>query len=126
MSRYEKIDDLIDEEVNQRLVAMMNEYVDIISKKHAISKDLLLKDIPETFSGMICKGTKTDGRRCTFKGIHSGYCRHHATQVGRLKRTSLTRSHSHNHGPEMMYVKNCPGCAFSNELIDLGTMIGNE
>ena len=39
MSRYEKIDVLIDEEINQRLVAMMNEYVDIISKKHGISKN---------------------------------------------------------------------------------------
>ena len=50
MSLHEKIAELIDEEVDQRLVGMMNEYVEIISKKHGISLDLLLKDIPNTFS----------------------------------------------------------------------------
>ena len=34
MSLHEKIAELIDEEVDQRLVGMMNEYIDIISKKH--------------------------------------------------------------------------------------------
>ena len=73
MNLHEKIADIVDEELNERLVSMMNEYIEIISKKHGISMDLLLKDIPETFSGTICKGTKTDGRRCTFRGIHGGY-----------------------------------------------------
>ena len=81
MSVSDRIMDIFDEELNERLVSMMNEYIDIISKKHGISMDLLLKDIPETFSGTICKGTKVDGRRCTFRGIHSGYCRHHAAQA---------------------------------------------
>jgi hypothetical protein len=126
MSVSDRIMDIFDEELNERLVSMMNEYIDIISKKHGISMDLLLKDIPETFSGTICKGTKVDGRRCTFRGIHSGYCRHHAAQANRLKHMSISRSHSHNHGPERMYVRGCPGCELTNELIDLGTMIGNE
>ena len=37
MSLHEKIAELIDEEVDQRLVGMMNEYIEIISKKHGIS-----------------------------------------------------------------------------------------
>jgi len=126
MSLYDRIADIFDEELNERLVSMMNEYVEIISKKHGISMELLLKDIPETFSGTICKGAKVDGRRCTFRGINDGYCRHHATQVNRLKHMSIVRNHSHTHSPELMYVKDCPGCIFSNELIDLSTMIGNE
>ena len=126
MNPYEKIMETVDEVLNERLVSMMNEYVDIISKKHGISIDLLLKDIPETFSGTICKGAKTDGRRCTCRGIHQGYCRHHAVQGTHLKHMPISRNHSHNHSPELMYVKDCPGCNSSNELIDLGTMIGNE
>ena len=74
MSLYDKIIELFEEEVNQRIVSIMNEYVTIISKKHRISLDLLLKDIPEIFSGTICKGTKNDGRRCTFRGTNNGYC----------------------------------------------------
>jgi hypothetical protein len=58
MNLHEKIADIVDEELNERLVSMMNEYIEIISKKHGISMDLLLKDIPETFSGTIWKGTK--------------------------------------------------------------------
>jgi hypothetical protein len=127
MSLHEKIAELIDEEVDQRLVGMMNEYVEIISKKHGISMDLLLKDIPKTFSGTICKGTKrNDGKRCTFRATDNGYCRHHSMQGNRLMCTSLVRSNSHNHGPERGFVENCPGCELSKELIDLGTMIGNE
>ena len=45
MSLYDKIIELFEEEVNQRIVSIMNEYVTIISKKHGISLDLLLKDI---------------------------------------------------------------------------------
>jgi len=127
MNLHDKIADIVDEELNERLVSMMNEYIEIISKKHGISMDLLLKDIPETFSGTICKGTTNDGRRCTFRGIRSGYCRYHSTQGNRLKyRSSIPRTNSHIHGPEQMYVKGCPGCEISNELIDLDTMIGNE
>ena len=127
MSLHEKIAELIDEEVDQRLVGMMNEYIEIISKKHGISMDLLLKDIPKTFSGTICKGTKrNDGKRCTFKAIDNGYCRHHSMQANRLTHSSLIRTNSHIHGPERGFVENCPGCQLSKELIDLGTMIGNE
>jgi len=46
MNLHEKIADIVDEELNERLVSMMNEYIEIISKKHGISMDLLLKDIP--------------------------------------------------------------------------------
>src|SRR6056300_889466 len=110
MSMYERIMDIFDDELNERLVAMMNEYVEIISKKHGIAMDLLLKDIPKTFSGTVCKGTKkNDGRRCTFRAGRDGYCKHH-----------------HTHGPEQGFVEGCPGCAISKELIDLNTMIGNE
>jgi hypothetical protein len=126
MSLYDKIMELFEEEINQRIVSIMNEYVTIISKKHGISLDLLLKDIPDTFSGTICKGTKTDGRRCTFKGARNGYCKHHSDQHNRLNCMSIARTNIHTHGPEQPFVHGCPGCERSKELIDLSTMIGNE
>lgn len=127
MSLYDKIIELFEEEVNERLVGMMNEYIEIISKKHGIAMDLLLKDIPKTFSGTICKGTRTDGKRCTFKGIHDGYCGHHVTQhTQRLKMVSIHRTHAHTHGPEKSFVRGCPECEFSNGLIDYSTMVNNE
>lgn len=126
MSLYEKIMDVIDEELNQRLVSMINEYATIVSKKHGISMELLLKDIPDTFSGTICRGTKHDGKRCTFKGVHDGYCKHHAVQKKRLQQSFVKRTNNHTHGPERFFVRGCPGCELSNELIDLGTIINNE
>ncbi len=126
MSLYGRITDIVEEEINQRLVVMMNEYVNIISKKHGISTELLLKDIPEPFTGAICKGIKNDGHRCQFKGIYEGYCRHHTKNQKRGELMRIPRTTSHIHGPDQMYVKGCPGCEISNELIDLNTMIGNE
>ena len=126
MSLHEKIAELIDEEVDQRLVGMMNEYIEIISKKHGISMDLLLRDIPKTFSGTICKGTKrNDGKRCTFR--RSKMVTVDITPCSEGSHTlPLIRSNSHTHGPEKGFVHGCPGCELSKELIDLGTMIGNE
>jgi hypothetical protein len=126
MSLYEKIGDLIDEEVNHRLVAMMNEYIEIISKKHGISTELLMKDIPGPFTGTICKGVKNNGHRCQFRGVFDGYCKHHIKNNNRGEFRVIPRTNSHIHGPDQMYVKGCPGCEVSKELIDLNTMIGNE
>lgn len=127
MSLYEKIAELFDEEVNQRLIDMLNEYIEIISKKHAISAELLRKDIPKSFSGTICKGTKkNDGKRCTFRATENGYCKHHTMQAKDIFCSSIKRTSSHNHGPEQGFVKGCPECEFSNGLIEYSTMISNE
>jgi len=67
MSLHDRIADIVDEELNARLVSMMNEYVEIISKKHGISMDLLLKDIPEIFSVQSVKVRKPTG-----DAVHSG------------------------------------------------------
>lgn len=126
MTLYDKIGELVEEEVNERLVTMINEYVTIISKKHGISLELLLKDVPENFSGTICRGTKADGKRCTFKGLHNGYCKHHADQNVPLKCTTIPRTFTHNHGPEQRFVLGCIACERSKELIDLSTILNNE
>jgi hypothetical protein len=120
MSLYEKITKLVDEELEDRVNSILNEYAEKISKKHGISLDILLKDIPEGYTSTVCKGTKADGHRCTFKSIYNGYCRHHKTQGERLCQRTFSSTSIHNHGSEQMFVRGCPGCESSNGLIDLG------
>jgi hypothetical protein len=120
MSLYDKITKLVDEELEDRVNSILNDYAEKISKKHAIPLELLLKDIPEGYTSTICKGTKSDGHRCTFKAIYGGYCRHHKAQGERLCQRTISNSSLHNHGPEQMFVRGCPGCESSNGLIDLG------
>jgi hypothetical protein len=123
MSLYDKITDLVDEELEHRVNAIINEYAEIISKKHCIALDLLLRDIPKVHTGSVCKGTKTNGQRYTFRGVHEGYCRHHTGQRDRLKQRTMSCSSIHNHGPEQMFVRGCPGCEAPNELIDFDSII---
>lgn len=121
MSFLDKISKLLDEEVEDRTNAAMSEYAMTISKKHGIALDLLLKDIPSTYTSTICKGTKgKGGQRCTFKAVSNGYCRHHMAQGDRICQRSFSSASVHNHGPEQMFVRGCPGCESSKELIDLG------
>jgi len=126
MSLQDKINELIEEEINLRLVDLMNEYVNLISKKHGIAIDLLLKDIPKTVSGKICKGVRNDGRRCTRKGIHDGYCGMHVAQNISIKCLPVNRTGGHTHGPDKMFVEGCQECLFSKELIDLNSLFNNE
>ena len=100
---------------------MVNEYAEKISKKHGIPLEQLLKDIPESYTITTCKGSKNNGQRCGFKAFENGYCKHHASQGQRICKRSFSSTGSiHNHGPEMMFVRGCPGCEASNGLIDLG------
>jgi hypothetical protein len=120
MSLHDKITQLIDEELEDRVNSIINEYALTISKKHQISLDLLLKDIPTTYTSTICKGTKANGQRCGFKAIQNGYCRHHLEQGMRICQRTMSNSSLHSHGPEKMYDPNCPACQSSSELRDLG------
>lgn len=120
MSLYEKITKLVDEELEDRVNSILNEYAETISKVHGIPLDQVLKYIPTTYTSTVCKGTKSNGHRCTFKSTENGYCRHHKTQGERLRHRVMSNSSLHNHGPEQMFVRGCPGCESSKELIDLG------
>lgn len=120
MSLIERITKLVDDELEDRVGVIINEYASNISKKYGISLDLLLRDIPESYTSMTCKGTKSNGHRCNFKASDNGYCRHHRSQGDRITVRSISSSSLHTHGPEQMFVRGCPGCESSNELIDLG------
>ena len=121
MSLYDNVVKLMDEALEERINVVVNEYAEKISKKHGIPLEQLLKDIPESYTITTCKGTKNSGQRCGFKAFENGYCRHHASQGHRVCQRSFSSTGSiHNHGPEIMFVRGCPGCEASNGLIDLG------
>jgi len=120
MSLYEKVIKLMDEEIEERINIVVNEYAEKISKKHGIPLEQLLKDIPESYTITTCKGTKNNGQRCGFKAFENGYCKHHISQGKRICQRVFSNSSMHNHGPEHMFVRDCPGCNSSNGLIDLG------
>ena len=119
MNLHDKITKIVDEELEERVNLIMNEYALTISNKHAIPLDQLLKDIPTSFVSTTCKGTKRNGTRCTNKAIHNGYCGMHKVQGEKICHRVLSSSNLHNHGPEQMFVKGCPACEVSKELIDL-------
>jgi hypothetical protein len=84
MSFRIKIVEVFEEELEARIDIMMTSYAEIIANKYQIKLASLLKDIPILSSNPICKGTKPDGSRCTFKSNPGGYCGKHQKQVIKL------------------------------------------
>jgi len=126
MSYRDKIIELFDEELTQRMDILMTKYADIISKKYAISLDLLLRDVPVISTVSLCKGTKPDGSRCVFKGIHDGYCGKHITSGSRIRQRVHDSHNGHSHGPEILFSHECPECNKTKQLIDLSSIFNNE
>jgi len=123
MSLYEKVTTLVEEELEDRVNTIINEFAEKIHKKYSIPLEYILKEIPENYTSNLCRGTKNDGKRCTFKAFENGYCKHHKSQGERLTRRSISSSINHTHGPEIMFDNNCPACIASKELIDLNDII---
>ena len=92
MSLNEKISDLLEEELKLRMDLLLTEYAETISRKYQISLHLLLKDIPCVSVTSTCMGTKPDGSRCTFKGIHNGYCGSIKNKAKKLNRDFMRLS----------------------------------
>ena len=87
----EKIETLIEHEVNRQVQEALSNYADMISKSYKIPLSLLLRDIPTikhldttttTFdtSSTACLGLRSGNKRCKMNGKYEGYCRHHFTQ----------------------------------------------
>jgi hypothetical protein len=126
MSYSERIIELFDEELKHRIDILMTQYADVISKKYAISLDLLLRDVPVLSTNMMCKGTKPDGSRCAFKGIHEGYCGKHIKAGSRIRQRIHESHNGHTHGPEVLFSPGCVECNKSKQLIDLSAIFNNE
>lgn len=130
MNFRDKISEVIEEEFENRIDTALTGYAEIIANKYQIRLASLLKDIPTFSTNPICRGTKPDGSRCTFKGTYDGYCGKHQKQGAQIKqRTHETIINGHTHGPGFRNVVGCPGCEKSSSskgLIDLDSIIDNE
>lgn len=129
MSSCNRVIEVFEEELAARIDILMTSYAEIIANKYQIRLASLLKDIPVLTSNPICKGTKPDGSRCTFKGMHGGYCGKHHKQGEKIKQRIHESIDGHIHGPGFTNVIGCPGCeksASSKGLIDLDSIIHNE
>ena len=92
----------VEQRVNERILTYSEnmiqvkiaEYATIISKKHGISLNLLLRDIPLSKDGScLCKGTKLNGKLCTkFVEKGAGYCGFHMEQKQKVQPLSITHS----------------------------------
>ena len=135
-----KIAKLMEDEVERRVSARVdaltieyNEkldgYINYVAKHHGISKDLLLRDVPELTDRTRCKGVKKDGVRCTRKGTHEGYCTLHLYQKVKLQPMVIDSvATTHTHGMEVLYDHMCPACVEQDrkKLIDLNSILFNE
>jgi len=130
MNFRDKISEVIEEEFENRIDTALTGYAEIIANKYQIRLASLLKDIPTFSTNPICRGTKPDGSRCTFKGTYDGYCGKHHKQGEQIKqRKHVTIINGHTHGPGFRNVVGCPGCEKSSSskgLIDLDSIIDNE
>jgi hypothetical protein len=134
MSLFEKIQELIESEVQRELM----KYAQVISKKHDISLKLLLQDIhargevqadtPAQATGQ-CLGVTAKKTQCTFSGKHGGYCARHVSQR-KVAKTVVQETveeknpHVGHTMKECMFLAGCPACEKSrkssqNLLIDI-------
>lgn len=117
----ETVEDAISSHCEERL----NQTLVNISKKHQISLELLLREIPQIDGEERCRGKKHTGDRCSFKAGENGYCKFHQQQATNSKSRCLPSLQLHNHGPEKMFVPGCPGCE-QKGLIELGRLFSND
>lgn len=130
------IEDEVERRVSTRVDALTIEYnekldgyINYIAKHHGVSKDLLLRDVPDLTDRSRCKGVKKDGVRCTRKGTHEGYCTLHLYQKQKLQPIVVNSfGTSHTHGMDILYDQNCPACQDQDKkkLIDLNSILCNE
>ena len=119
-SLTEKIEDLIEQEVNKQVQEALSNYADMISKSYKIPLSLLLRDIPNVkprdqttcdVSAGTCLGLRSGNKRCKMNGKYEGYCRHHFTQKQKIQPVQITQGEvRHNHGFPPMYQDGCPAC----------------
>ena len=136
----QKVARMIDDEVERRVRTevgaitleyndKLDGYINHIAKHHGISKDLLLRDVPEFTDRTRCKGVKKDGVRCTRRGTHGGYCTLHLHQKQNLQPIVVVNSmNSHTHGMDILYDPTCQACQEQErkKLIDLNSILFNE
>lgn len=99
---------LITDQVDIKVEKKLSVYIDIISRKHGISRSELYKDLNALLEKEpLCQGLKRDGTRCKNKATAEGYCAKHFEQ--RRCTTPVVLQSAHNHNPDH-FCATCPAC----------------
>jgi Fe-S-cluster containining protein len=109
-----KLKKVIHDRITNYVEEFFDEYLSTVNKKHGISLELLLRDLPERFEQTRCKGLKKNGTRCTHKATDEGFCRWHVDQkrvktVAVMNRANQATT-GHNHPMSIPYMHDCPAC----------------
>lgn len=102
---------LITDQVDIKVEKKLSVYIDIISRKHGISRSELYKDLNAILDTKepLCQGLKRDGTRCSKKATVDGYCATHMEQ--RRCTTPIVLQSTHNHNLQQMpFSASCPAC----------------
>ncbi|AUT19161.1 hypothetical protein DSLPV1_190 [Dishui lake phycodnavirus 1] len=100
---------LITDQVDIKVEKKLSVYIDMISRKHGISRSELYKDLNAILEKEpLCQGLKKDGTRCKHKATSNGYCYKHYEQ--RRCTTPVMLQSAHSHSPEIPFDATCPAC----------------
>lgn len=116
MSLVDKIQELIEFEVQKRI----NQYAQVVSRRHDISLKLLLEDI-KGVSGINpgqCMGLTAKKQQCRMSGPHDGYCMRHHNQkkITTIVSPSMYNKHVGHTLTESMFLQGCPACEKSKSI----------
>ena len=100
---------LITDQVDIKVEKKLSIYIDIISRKHGISRSELYKDLNAILEKEpLCQGLKRDGVRCKNKATMEGYCAKHCQQ--RRCTTPVILQSSHTHSTDIAFSPTCAAC----------------
>lgn len=100
---------LITDQVDIKVEKKLSVYIDIIARKHGISRSELYKDLNAILEKEpLCQGLKKDGTRCRHKATAEGYCTKHFEQ--RRCTTPVILQSTHNHSLDVPFSATCPAC----------------
>jgi hypothetical protein len=129
MSRFERIEAFIEEEVKIQL----NRYAQIISKRHDISLHLLLQDLGNLSVSVVedeqkrkkgqCLGITATKKQCKTSGKHEGYCFRHVLQKPVKKSLNVATDDGIKHVGhalnECLFLPGCPACDKQSPKLNL-------
>ena len=118
-----KLKRIVRERIDEYIEDYIHEYLQKLHRRHGISLENLLRDLPENLASRRCRGVQKNGKRCQKQSIEDGYCALHAEQGrslrGRTQIAMVTPAETgHTHPMTIPYVDTCPACNPTRRAVD--------
>lgn len=110
-----KLKRIVRERFEEYMEDYVQEYVQRLHRRHGISLENLLRDLPENLASRRCRGVQKNGKWCQKQAVEEGYCALHAEQGRSLRgRTYVAittpAETGHTHPMTIPYLDACPAC----------------